>query len=238
MPVAQLPFGLVFANIDQFLVSDPILFLSLAAPAVAVAAIVGKPLCKMLQGDLQFCTGDVIAFDEDKTRLVSSSYLGGYDLGVERAIAYFVQHHIDSRFSTTRSEDDVSLKLLPTTHNQRAKDLEITRIIRLSVSVDELRPLSSEFPRKKLVEELDHLRRFCFPEMPEYKESHGRPRLLDAFCQYRKRYFELHPEVFEEVKESLEHLDLSDASSSEVERSTQVQSPIYSLDEQTKALFR
>jgi hypothetical protein len=88
------------------------------------------------------------------------------------------------------------------------------------------------------VEELDHLRQFCFPEMPHFTIADGRTRLLEEFCRYRKRYFELYPDVYAELLDTFENLGDSDASSNEQERRRQIKSPIYWLDDETKASFR
>jgi hypothetical protein len=193
----------------------------------------------LLQGDLSCNTSNGIVLADNGGELaMSSSYLGGFDLGVERAKAYFIEHHVRRRYPTKRSEGIVSLKLLPTTHDQRVRDLEKTRTVRLSVEPRELEPMRSEFPKEKILEELNHFREYCFPEMPEYKISEGRPELVRVFCKYRKRYFELYPEVYQETKEATEQLDRSDRATNQNSRIQQIKSPIYSLTEEAKERFR
>jgi len=192
-----------------------------------------------LQGDLS-CSREngIVLADVGKEYSMSSSILGAFDAGMQRAKAYFVQHHVRERYPIHRTEDIVSLRLLPTTHGRRKKDLETSRVVRLSVVPSVLLPLHAELPKKKILEELDQLRQFCFPEMPEFKDTDARPLLVEEFCRYRKRYFALYPDVYEDLKESLELLDESDRETTQDERRQQIVSSIYSLDEESKAIFR
>ena len=102
-----------------------------------------------LQGDLECKAVDTIVLaDSDGTEhRMSASLLGGFDMGITRMNSYYVEHHIRSRFPKTRSEGNVSLKILPTTHECREKYLEKTRVCQLSVLRSELEPLKRDFPR-------------------------------------------------------------------------------------------
>ena len=193
-----------------------------------------------LQGDLECGAGDniVLADGDGKEHLMSSSLLGGFDMGIIRIQAYYDEHHGHNRFPTTRSEANVSLKLLPTTHELREKDLEKTRICRLSVLESELLPLKREFPRSLIVEELDYYRDFCFPEIPSYTQNGSRSILVAALCEHRKRYFERYPDIYENTRTSLDELDRSEAATTRVSRTEQIKSTIYSLDEGVVQTFR
>ena len=60
---------------------------------------------------------------------MSSSLLGAFDLGIDRSVAYFVNHHIQHYYQKSKSERNNSLKLLPTTHTGREKDINTTIVI-------------------------------------------------------------------------------------------------------------
>ena len=81
-----------------------------------------------LQGDLECDAVDsIVLADSDSTEhRMSSSLLGGFDMGITRIKSYYVEHHVRSRSPKTRSEGSVSLKILPATHERREKDLEKT----------------------------------------------------------------------------------------------------------------
>jgi hypothetical protein len=93
---------------------------------------------------------------------MSSSLLGAFDLGIDRSVAYFVNHHIRHRYQKSKSEKDNSLKLLPTTHEGQEKDINTTIAICLSVSEEEISPLLRDVPWTMIVEELCYLRDFKF----------------------------------------------------------------------------
>ena len=193
-----------------------------------------------LQGELESNSNDtiVLADSDGKEHCMSSSLLGAFDLGIDRSVAYFVNHHIRHRYQKSKSEKDNSLKLLPTTHERREKDINTTIAIRLSISEEEISPLSRDFPRTMIVEELGYLRDFEFPEMREYVDTEDRPTLVKALCHYRKRYFESNPDIYRETKESIEELEHSSAATTNMTRSEQIRATIYSLDDDAINDFR
>ena len=137
---------------------------------------------------------------------MSSSLLGAFDLGIDRSVAYFVNHYIRHRYQKSKSERNNSLKLLPTTHKGREKDINTTIAIVLSVSEVKIPPLSRDFPWTMIVEELRYLRDFEFLEMRKYVDTEDQPTLVKALCHYRKRYFESNPDIYRETKESIKEL--------------------------------
>ena len=144
---------------------------------------------------------------------MSSSILGGYnDVGVPRIIEYYIKHHCENRYKKTRSEkgtQGVSLKVLPTTHQRRLRDIEITKIIRCPCNYNEILKLQKEFPKKCIIEELDYYRDFI-PDIPTFSESNTRPELVKAVCEYRQSYFNMFPEVEASTIESVKVLDESE----------------------------
>ena len=195
------------------------------------------PLC----GDLECASTDSIVLDkaigDGKEHRMSASLLNAYDMGITRTKAYFVEHHIRNRCQKSRSEGNVSLKLLPTTHERRENDLKKTRLCRVSVKESDLGPLIREFSRALIVEELNYYRDFCFPDIPQYKKTNKRPVLVAALCQYRKSYFRMYPEIYENTIASLDELDRSEAVTTPASRMEQIRSPIYSLDEDVVNTF-
>jgi len=193
-----------------------------------------------LQGELECKAVDTIVLvDSDSTEhRMSTLLLGGFDMGIMRMNSYYVEHHIRSRFPKTRSEGNVSLKILPTTHERREIELEKTRVCQLSVLASELEPLKKDFPRTLIVEELDHYRDYCFPEILPYKKTDSRPTLVAALCEHRQRYFERYPDIYEDTKAGLDELDRSEAATTRASRREQIKSTIYSLDEDVVEAFR
>jgi len=62
----------------------------------------------------------------EKTESMSSSFLDAMTIGDSRKLEYYVQWYIRSRYSSSRSEEFVSLKLLPTTASSRQDSIEKT----------------------------------------------------------------------------------------------------------------
>ena len=185
-----------------------------------------------LTGDLE-CNSDdtmVLVDDDGYEHKVNSSFLGSYDLGIDRITSYYVQHHIRDRYTKTRSEKDNELKLIPTTHELQHKNKKTTLAARLSIKEEELMPLIRVFPKKKIVEELTHLRDFEFPEMRIFTETEDRPTLVKAVCLYRKRNFEINPHIYQETKECIVELTEKSIETTREKRLHQVTSLIYKLD--------
>eukprot|EP00536_Pseudo-nitzschia_multiseries_P009181 jgi/Psemu1/22556/gm1.22556_g len=185
-----------------------------------------------LQGDLECCNSNsfVQADGDGKEHKASCSLFDGYNLGIERIKSYYVEHHIRNRYMKKRSEENVCLKLLPTTHDCRERDLGKLRALRYSCKPEDILPLLSEFPRNKILDELDHYCDYCFPELPN-STALKRQQLVEVLCQYRKQFFKEFPEVYESTKSAVEELDQSDAATTSEDRANQIRSLIYILDE-------
>lgn len=56
-------------------------------------------------------------------------------------------------------------------------------------------PLSRDFPRTVIVEELCYFQDFEFPKMHEYVGTEDQPTLVKALCHFLKRYFESNPNI-------------------------------------------
>ena len=154
-----------------------------------------------------------------------------FELGEERAIAYYIEHYITNQGCVKRSEKNVSLKLLPATAVARNKDLDRLRAVRLSTDPTKLQPLRTEFPKKDIVAELDQLRECVYPDIPNHGLADNRETLVGCLCQYRAKYFLDYPEVHENTKESVEALEIEDTFTAPESREEQINHNIYSLDE-------
>ena len=90
--------------------------------------------------------------------------VGGYqELGISRIREYYVKHHYENRYKKTRSEKSafgVCLKVLPTTHGRREKDIENTKLIRYSCDISAIHKLKKEFPMSEIMEEIDYYRQY------------------------------------------------------------------------------
>ena len=169
--------------------------------------------------------------NDGKEKPVSSSILEGFEIGINRGIDYFIEHHLVNRYIKKRSEVNVSLKLLPTNHDIRTKDLERTKAIRLSIDPNELYQLEKYFNKDQIITALDWLRDDFYPGIPEYNKKHTRKELCDALCNYRERYFHEFPEVPQMKKEAIDQLDASDACTTKTKREEQIKGRIYQLDD-------
>ena len=98
-------------------------------------------------------------------------------------------------------------------------------------------PLIRVFPKKKIVEELTHLRDFEFPEMRIFTETEDRPTLVKAVCLYRKRNFENNPHIYQETKECIVELTEKSIETTREKRLHQVTSLIYKLDLESYGLW-
>ena len=91
-----------------------------------------------LEGELEceqegtYVLHDSSSKNDGNEKLISSSILEGFKIGINRGIDYFIEHHLENRYIKKRSEVNATLKLLPTNHEIRKKDLEITKAIRFS----------------------------------------------------------------------------------------------------------
>ena len=190
-----------------------------------------------LQGDLECSSNDsiIMADSTGKEYTMSSSILKGYQIGIERILAYYVKHHCDNRYQKTRTEKSgtgVNLKTLPTTHDRRLKDIEITAILRYSCNYSKILSLKRDFPKSGLVDDLNYYRQFI-PNMPIYSDTtHNRSTLAEAVCKYRRKYFDLFPEVEQSLIDSVNELDESEGVTTQATRRDQIEhSLLYSLDE-------
>jgi len=172
-----------------------------------------------------------VCAEEGEATPMSNSYLKAFELGEQRAIAYYIEHHITNRGCVKRSEKHVSLKLLPATAAARNKDLDRLRAVRLSTDPTKLQPLRTEFPKKDIVAELDQLRECVYPDIPNHGLADNRETLVGCLCQYRAKYFLDYPEVHENTKESVEALEIEDTFTAPESREEQINHNIYSLDE-------
>lgn len=170
-------------------------------------------------------------FETGQAEPMSKTFLSAFDLGQSRAIAYFQQHHIYDRQMVRRSEDNVSLKLLPTEALLRKRDLHRLKTVRLSIEVNELIPLTREFPVKDILKELDELRQCVYPEIPVFSTAGvARKTLLECLCVFRAQYFQEFPNVYESTLVSVEAIESDDALTTPESRQQQAKSLIYSLD--------
>ena len=176
--------------------------------------------------------------DSEEEMPVSRSYLSAFDLGQQRATAYYANHHVLNRGAVTRSENEVSLKLLPIDSMTREKDLGKLKALRVSTEPKELEPLTKEFPIKKMLQELGELRECLYPEIPEDLARMKRSELVKLLCKHRKQYFLDHPQVYEDTLASVYELDKADTITSPDSRREQIKSMIYSLDDDAVALFQ
>lgn len=148
--------------------------------------------------------------EEGEEKPMSSSFLSAFDLGEERAIRCYMEHDILNRGTATRSEEAVSLKLLPTAATVRTADFEKLRVIWLSVDAKELLPLKKEFPKQVIMKDLGELRTCLYPEIPEFTSRSTREEIVKSLCEHRAKYFNDFPRVREETEASVETLDLED----------------------------
>ena len=176
-------------------------------------------------------------FNEQEDNM-SSSFLEGYRIGVDRIIEYFICFHIDERFPLSRGGLDELLRQLPTTHQLQQRGLEITRICRCLTNPDDFKGLSRFFSRDKMFKELNTLRDFFYPDIPRYEANTKRETLAVAFCMWRKLYFESYPEYYLEALESVEELAASEAYTTYDLRSEQIKAKIYSLDQDVVHAYR
>ena len=190
-----------------------------------------------LQGDLECSSNDsiIMADSTGKEYTMSSSILKGYQIGIERILAYYVKHHCDNRYQKTRTEKSgtgVNLKTLPTTHDRRLKDIETTATLRYSCNYSKILSLKRDFPKSGLVDDLNYYRQFI-PHMPIYSDTtHNRSTLAEAVCKYRRKYFDLFPEVEQSLIDSVNELDESEGITTQASRRDQIEhSLLYSLDE-------
>ena len=167
---------------------------------------------------------------------MSSSILGGYqELGVSRIREYYIKHHCQNRYRKTRSEKSafgVCLKVLPTTHDRRLNDIEITKTIRYSCDISAIAKLKRDFPMPEIIHEIDYYRQYI-PNMPDNKSVQKLKRrgLVECLCKYRRIYFDTFPDVERSTIESVEELDRSESATTEESRRNQISSsPLYYLD--------
>ena len=168
---------------------------------------------------------------------MSSSILGGYqELGISRIREYYVKHHYENRYKKTRSEKSafgVCLKVLPTTHGRREKDIENTKLIRYSCDISAIHKLKKEFPMSEIMEEIDYYRQYI-PNMPHAKSILNLKRrgLVECLCKYRRIYFDAFPAEERSTIESVTELERSEIATTEASRRNQiVTSPLYYLDD-------
>ena len=173
-----------------------------------------------------------------KEFIMSSSLLDAPRIGLDRIRDYYIEFHINQRFPTTRRGLKDSLKTLPTTHLRRLQDINITRKIRCSTNPDDFKKLQNYYDRKDIVQELTHLRNFFFADMETYNENQPRPLLVDALCEWRKIFFETYPMMYQNAWDSVEEMAESEAQTTTESRSEQIQSTLYSLDQEIVELYR
>ena len=190
-----------------------------------------------LEGELEceqegtYVLHDSSSKNDGNEKLVSSSILEGFEIGINRGIDYFIEHHLENRYIKKRSEVNATLKLLPTNHEIRKKDLEITKAIRLSTDSAELNQLQKHFNKTQIILALNWLRDDLYTDIPVYSTNdNSRMELCVALCTYRKRYFEEFPEVAQRKREELDQLDASDASTTKTTREEYITGRIYQLD--------
>ena len=167
---------------------------------------------------------------------MSSSILGGYhELGIPRIREYYVKHHYQNRYQKTRSEKSafgVCLKVLPTTHARRAKDIATTKLIRYLCDISAIEKLKKDFPMPEIIQEVDYYRQYI-PGMPNdnFVQNLKRRGLVECLCKYRRIYFDTFPDEERSTIESVEELDRSESVTTEVSRRNQIEaSPLYYLD--------
>eukprot|EP00536_Pseudo-nitzschia_multiseries_P004014 jgi/Psemu1/9029/gm1.9029_g len=163
-----------------------------------------------LQGDLECCDSNsfVQADGDDKEHKASCSLFDGYNLGIERIKSYYVEHHIRNHYVKKRSEENVCLKFLPTTHDRQERDLG----------------------KNKILDKLDYYRDYCFLELPN-STALKQQQLVEVLCQCCKQFFKEFPEICESTKSAVEELDQSDAATTSEDQANQIWSLIYILDE-------
>ena len=161
---------------------------------------------------------------------MSSSLLDAPNIGLDRIREYYIEFNIDKRFPTSRRGLRDKLKALPTTHQRRMKDIDITRKIRCSTNLDDFKDLQNYFDRRAIVEELNHLKDFYFDDMDRYIATQPRPLLVNALCEWRQLFFETYPLEYQFRMDSVQDLAESEAETTTEKRSEQIQSKLYSLD--------
>eukprot|EP00536_Pseudo-nitzschia_multiseries_P010372 jgi/Psemu1/25716/gm1.25716_g len=169
-----------------------------------------------LQGDLEYCNSNsfVQADGDGKEHKASGSLFDGYNLGIERIKSYYVEHHIQNRYI-----------------KKRKRDLGKLHALRYSCTPEDILPLSREFPRNKILDELDYYRDYCFfLELPN-STALKRQQLIEILCQYCKQFFKEFPEAYKSTKSAVEELDQSDATTTSEDQANQIWSLIYILDE-------
>ena len=126
--------------------------------------------------------------DGEKTKM-SSLFLEAFDIGERRALDYFIEWHIKNRYPTERKQTNEKMKLLPTQVARREADLKEMRIIKLSVSQNEIMPLTRTFPMRKILADLDYLHDEFYPELPVFSTGkNNRREIVEALCVWRKDY--------------------------------------------------
>lgn len=191
-----------------------------------------------LMGELA-CQGENTMLDIEgcgKELPISASFLESYALGIERAVAYFKEFEVDDNppGSSTRTEENVSLKCVPVTAKARQKGLDATRILRLSTNVEEVK---EHFNKKKLMQELDFFAARKETVNP-YTMRDTLDILAEAFCEQRRQYFDENEDEFQEIMDSLQNLEEADRTTTKEDRQHIVSAmPIYSLDRDIKECF-
>ena len=74
--------------------------------------------------------------------------------------------------------------------------------------------------------------------METYNENQPRPLLVDALCEWRKIFFETYPMMYQNAWDSVEEMAESEAQTTTESRSEQIQSTLYSLDQEIVELYR
>ena len=112
------------------------------------------------------------------------------------------------------------------------------RIIKLSVSQNEIMPLTRTFPMRKILADLDYLRDEFYPELPVFSTGkNNRREIVEALCVWRKELFDEYPEIYINTESTCESTENSDTATSIDDRERQSQHWIYELDDDVKREF-
>lgn len=167
---------------------------------------------------------------------VSSSILNGFEIGINRSINYFKQHHIINQHQKKRSEAEVSLKQLPTNAAMRKDDLNRMKIIRLSTNPKDIEPLSRYYQKNRIIETLSCMRDELYPDIPDNDtlKAFKRRDLVVILCEQRKKYFDEFPEVLQRKTEELNEVDEADSRTTKATRKEHIKGRLYQLDKEIK----
>lgn len=170
---------------------------------------------------------------------ISSALLRVTTIGLERAIPYYVEHHIKNRHGKTRSEKVVSLRRVPSSAEARQGNKTTEILARTSTNLEKLLGLKRRLTIPRIKEELVWLRNMYEDDIPPDTELNTMKRhvLMFVLCEFRSRYYTDFPGMHKCLQELVESEFEMGTLSNAAERRTELNIPLFLLDEVTKNGF-